>query len=253
VNHKIILCVTATAALALTACKAEQGGTAAATGTGGPVEAVSAPNGGDWSTIVAATPEGGFVMGNPNAAVKLVEFGSMTCPHCRDFDEVAMKPLTEQYVKTGKVSFEFRNFVTNPYDLAASIVARCGGPSSFFGLTRQLYAEQTEWIAKAQSATPAQMEAIGALPQQQQLGEIAKLAGFPQWASMRGLPAAKLNACLADPNAPTQMVQMQTDAVNDFKIPGTPSFLLNGKLIEIKPGSTSWSQVDAALKAAIGG
>ena len=62
---------------------------------GGPVEAVPAPNGGDWSTIVSATPEGGFVMGNPNAPVKLVEFGSMTCPHCAEFDEAAMKPLTD--------------------------------------------------------------------------------------------------------------------------------------------------------------
>lgn len=251
--HKSILCGVAAAAFSVTACNAEQAGNGTAVGSGGPVAAVPAPNGGDWTTVVAATPEGGFVMGNPKAAVKLVEFGSMTCPHCRDFDEAAMKPLTEQYVKSGRVSLEFRNFVTNPYDLAASIVARCGGPSSFFGLTRQLYAEQTEWIAKAQSATPAQMQAIGALPQQQQLAEIAKLAGFPQWAAMRGLPAAKLNACLADPNAPTQMVQMQTDAVNDFEIQGTPSFLLNGKLIEIKPGSTPWSQVETALKGALGG
>ncbi len=97
------------------------------------------------------------------------------------------------------------------------------------------------------------MQAIGALPQEQQLAEIAKLAGFPQWAAMRGLPAAKLNACLADPNAPTKLVQMQTDAVNDFNIPGTPSFLINGKLVEIKPGSTPWQQVEAALKAALGG
>lgn len=251
--HKSILCGVAAAAFTMTACNAEQSGNGATVATGGPVEVVPAPNGGDWSTIVAQTPEGGFVMGNPNAAVKLVEFGSMTCPHCREFDEAAMKPLTEQYVKSGKVSLEFRNFVTNPYDLAASIVARCGGPSSFFGLTRQLYAEQPDWIAKAQSADPAQMQAIGALPQEQQLAEIAKLAGFPQWAAMRGLPAAKLNACLADPNAPTKLVQMQTDAVNDFNIPGTPSFLINGKLVEIKPGSTPWQQVEAALKAALGG
>lgn len=251
--HKSILCGVAAAALAMTACNSEQGSSGATIGSGGPVEAVPAPNGGDWSTMVAQTPEGGFVMGNPNAAVKLVEFGSMTCPHCREFDEAAMKPLTEQYVKSGKVSLEFRNFVTNPYDLAASIVARCGGPSSFFGLTRQLYAEQPEWIAKAQSADPAQMQAIGALPQEQQLAEIAKLAGFPQWAAMRGLPAAKLNACLADPEAPTKLVQMQSDAVSDFNIPGTPSFLINGKLVEIKPGSTPWAQVETALKAALGG
>lgn len=252
--HKSLLCGIAAATVAITGCKAEQGGSGAPVAAGGPVEAVPAPNGGDWSTIVAATPEGGFVMGNPKAAVKLVEFGSMTCPHCREFDETAMKPLIDQYVKSGRVSFEFRNYVLNGYDMAASIVARCGGPSSFFGLTRQLYAEQPEWIAKAQSASPEQMQAISALPQQQQLAEIAKLAGFPQWAAMRGLPAAKTNACLTDPNAPTKLVQMQTDATTAFPdLRGTPSFVVNGKLLEIKPGSTPWSQVEAALKAALGG
>ena len=252
--HKSILCGVAAAAFAVSACNAEKSGNAVTAATGGPIEAVPAPNGGDWSTIVAATPEGGFVMGNPKAAVKLIEFGSMTCPHCREFDEAAMKPLTGQYVRSGKVSFEFRNYVLNGYDMAASVVARCGGPSSFFGLTRQLYADQPEWIAKSQSASPAQMQAIAALPQQQQLAEIAKLAGFPQWAAMRGLPAAKTNACLADPDAPTKLVQMQTDALAAYpELPGTPSFVLNGKMLEIKPGSTPWQQVEIALKAALGG
>ena len=73
------------------------------------------PNNGDWTTIVAQTPEGGFLMGNPNAKVKLVEFGSMTCPHCAEFDETACKPLIDNYVKTGLVSCEFRNFVRDPY------------------------------------------------------------------------------------------------------------------------------------------
>ena len=61
-----------------------------------------------WST---ATPEGGFLMGNPNADVKLVELGSMTCPHCAEFAEQADQKLINDYVKSGRVSFEFRNFV----------------------------------------------------------------------------------------------------------------------------------------------
>ena len=252
-NHKSLLCGLAAASLALTACDSEQGGTGGAIGSSGPVEAVPAPNGGDWSTIVTETPEGGFLMGNPKAAVKLVEFGSMTCPHCRDFDEAAMKPLTDNYVKTGRVSFEFRNYVRDPYDMAASVVARCAGPSGFFGFTRQLYADQPEWIAKAQNADPARLQALSALPPAQQLGEVAKLAGFPEYAAMRGLPSAKLNARLADPNTPTKLVQMQTDATSTYDVPGTPSFLVNGKLIEIEPGSSTWSQVEAALKSAIGG
>ena len=66
-------------------------------------------------------------MGNPNAEVKLVEFGSMTCPHCAEFDEQGGKPLIDNYVKNGQVSFEFRNFVRDPFDMTASLIARCGG------------------------------------------------------------------------------------------------------------------------------
>ena len=70
---------------------------------------------------------------------------------------------------------------------------------------------------------------------------------------MRGLPAAKLNACLADPNAPTQLVQMQTDAMAQFPdFPGTPTFIQNGKMIEIKPGTSVWSQVESSINAALG-
>ncbi|MCA1653471.1 MAG: DsbA family protein, partial [Sphingomonadales bacterium] len=88
---------------------------------------VAAPNGGDWTTVVSRTPAGGFVMGNPNAKVKLIEYGSLTCPHCAEFEEKGGKPLIDNYVKKGLVSFEFRNFVRDPYDITAALIARCGG------------------------------------------------------------------------------------------------------------------------------
>ena len=93
----------ASAALLATACNAEKG---AANSSGPEVTAkpVPAPNNGDWSTIVSATPEGGFVMGNPNAKVKLVEFGSLTCPHWAEFEEKGGKALVDNYVKKGLVS-----------------------------------------------------------------------------------------------------------------------------------------------------
>lgn len=253
--HKSILCTVAAAAFTLAACESkpnETGGSAI--GGGAPVKAVAAPNGGDWSKTVAQSPEGGFVMGNPKAAVKLVEFASMTCPHCREFEETGVQPLIDNYVKTGRVSYEFRNYVMNPYDMAASVVARCAGPSGFFGLTRQLYADQPEWIAKAQSADPAKLQALAALAPNAQLAEVAKLAGFPQYAAMRGLPSAKLDACFADPATPTKLVQMQTDATTAYPdFPGTPTFVINGKMVEIKVGSTAWSQLEKSLKSVVGG
>ena len=79
--------------------------------------------------MVVRTPEGGYLMGNPKANVKLIEFGSMTCPHCAEFEEQRGEQLIDTYVKSGRVSYEFRNFVRDPFDLAASLIARCGGRS----------------------------------------------------------------------------------------------------------------------------
>ena len=230
------------------ACNAEKG--SEATTSSAPIKPIKAPNNGDWSAMVAETPEGGFVMGNPNAPVKLVEYGSMTCPHCAEFQEKGEKTLIDKYVKSGQVSFEFRNYVRDPYDLAASLIARCGGSSSFFGLTRGLFAEQKDWIGKIQAAPADQQQALMGLPPQQQFGAIAKLAGLQQWAAMRGVPSAKSAACLADEAATAKLVQMNTDATTQYpQFPGTPTFIINGTMLE---QTATWEKLEPKLRAAIG-
>ena len=243
------LLLAATATLASSACNADKGGnTTTAAGTGTTATPVAAPNNGDWSSLVTQTPEGGFLMGNPDAKVRLVEFGSMTCPHCAEFDETAVKPLIENYVKKGLVSFEFRNYVRDPYDITASLVARCGGAASFFGLTRGFFAEQKDWIGKIQAADPAVMNGLQAMSPQQQFKTIADLAGFPAFAAMRGVPKAKTAACLADPAAASQLVQMNSDATSTYNIAGTPSFLINGELVE---NAAAWQLLEPAIQAAL--
>ncbi len=236
------------AILATAACNADKGKDASSA-PAVTAKPVAAPNNGDWSEIVSPTPEGGFVMGNPNAAVKLVEFGSMTCPHCAEFDASGVKPLVDNYVKKGLVSFEFRNFVRDPYDLTASLIARCGGAASFFGLTRSLYTDQPNWITQIQAADPAKMQALQAMSPQAQFAAIADFAGFPAYAAMRGLPKARTQACLADPAAASQLVQMNSDATSGFQIPGTPAFVINGKLVE---GAANWPSLEPRLREALG-
>jgi protein-disulfide isomerase len=89
------------ASFATAACNAEKGADKGAAASG-PVKPVAPPENGDWTTIVSQTAEGGFLMGNPNATVKIVEFGSMTCPHCAEFDAEGAKPLIDNYVKAGR-------------------------------------------------------------------------------------------------------------------------------------------------------
>ncbi len=243
------LLVTAAAILAATACNADNGNTAAGAASPAAAAPVAAPKDGDWSAIVSQTAAGGFLMGNPAAKVKLVEYGSMTCHYCADFEEQGGKPLVDNYVKKGLVSFEFRNFVRDPYDLAASLIARCGGTTSFFGLTRAFYADQEGWMAKLQAADPAAMQALQSQPPQQQFKAIAEMAGFPAFVAMRGLPRKKTEACLADPAGASKLVEMNSDASANYNLAGTPTFLIDDKIVE---GNT-WKLLEPAIKTALGG
>jgi protein-disulfide isomerase len=249
-NLPLLLAVTALAATS--ACTKKAGDTptpAAAAASSAPTVAVAPPASGDWTEAVAPTAAGGFVMGNPDAKVKLVEYGSMTCPHCAAFDKEGVPTLLANYVKNGKVSWEFRNFVRDPYDLTASLIARCNGAKSVFGLTRAIYAAQPEWIAKLQIVPPATMEALSKLPPAQQFPAYAKAAGFQQFAAMRGVPVTKTDACLTDTKEIDRLVQMNSDAVSQYNVPGTPTFLINNTVV---PDTATWELLEPKIKAALG-
>ena len=203
--------------------------------------------------MVTPTTAGGFLMGDPKAKVQLIEFGSMTCPACGQFDETGVQPLIDKYVKTGQVGFEFRNYVRDPFDLAAALVARCNGAQGFFPLTRALYKDQANWLQRLSNISPEQQQALQNLPPQQQFLEVAKLAGFQQWAAMRGVPTAKSTSCLSNEQEVNRLVQMTSDAGSQFDVPGTPSFVINGKLVDPpERGKSNWESLEAKLRAALG-
>jgi protein-disulfide isomerase len=180
----------------------------------------------------------------------------MTCPHCRAFDETGVTPLTQKYVKPGKISYEFHNYVRDPFDIAASLIARCNGAKSFFPLARALYKDQPNWVAKIQAAPPAQLEALQNLGPDKQFLEIAKVADLQKWAAMRGVPTAKSTACLTNQASINQLVQMDSDVTAKYPdFPGTPTFIINGKLVELGPVTEAqvWPALESKIKAAMGG
>jgi len=233
----------ATAAIfASAACNAEKGTNV---DTNAPIEAVAAPNGGDWTKTVVATEEGGFLMGNPNADVKLIEYGSLTCPHCAEFAEKGAPQLIDKYVKTGRVSFEFRNFLRDGLDMSMALVARCGGPERFFSLSDAMYKDQRSFFERAQAATPEQQQAASSSP-----AGFAELAGLQQWAAQRRVPSAQSNACLADQATQDKLVQVSNDVQTQFPgFSGTPSFVINGKLLE---KTATWDALEPQIRDALG-
>lgn len=228
--------------LALAACSEPN-----ATNTSSPVAAVNPPPGTEWVTTVSATPDGGFVMGNPKAPIKLVEYASLSCSHCAEFSEKASEPLKSRYVSTGKVSYELRNYVRDPLDMTVTLVARCGGPGPFFPLTEQLYTQQAGWFEKMQTLAPAEQQAIAALPTAKQFGAFAQLLGLEDFARQRGLTTERLNACFVDNAEIEKLVKMRDRANSEFNLQGTPTFLINGQTV---PETATWELLEPKLKAA---
>jgi protein-disulfide isomerase len=201
----------------------------------------------DWSRTVVATPEGGFRMGNPAAKVKLVEYGSLTCGHCANFARAGMASLVGTYVRSGRVSYEYRNYILNGLDVAASLVARCGGAGRFFPVADKLYATQAQWMGRVTALTAAQKAQMNALPENQRLGRMAELAGIPQLAAQNGIPLLQAKRCLGDQAGLDRLAKI-AEAAEAQGVSGTPTFFFNGANI----GTQTWATLEPILREGAG-
>ena len=218
----------------------------AASGAAKPAHAAAAkPR--DWPAVVRMTPEGGFVMGNPDAKVKLVEYGSLACPHCRHFEETGYKPLVQNYVRTGEVSYEFRNLLLNGPDISVSLLTRCAGAAKFFPMAEAVYAAQPQWEDRLVKMSDADKAAIEKMTDEQRIVRFAEIGGMPAIASKFGLNVARARQCLTDKNGLQRLLAI-SKAANDKGIHQTPTFIINGKVSD----ATLWEQLEPQLKDALG-
>ncbi|HTI31499.1 MAG TPA: thioredoxin domain-containing protein [Sphingomonas sp.] len=197
----------------------------------------------DWTRRVAVTPTGSYVLGNPAAKVRLVEYLSYTCPHCAHFAKESAVPLRQSYIRTGKVSVELRNAVRDGLDLTAAILVHCGPPASFFARHEAVFANQEAMFAKieawqAANPAPATMDAA--------VKAFAGGAGLSGLMVRQGIPIARQNQCLADPKLRAMLVAQTKEAFEVRKIDGTPTFLLDGEQF----GGT-WATVEPKLRAKV--
>ena len=242
----VSLALASAAALALTACGSGDDAVPAAGGQAAdPIAAVAAPAGTTWSQTVTATPDG-FVMGNPDAPLKLVEFGSFTCSHCAEFSAASHEPLKRDFIDTGRVSFELRPFVRDPLDLMLATTAVCAGAERFFPLSEAIFAAQNELIGGAQAA-PNAAQTIANLPEAERFPSLARAWGLDRFFAARGLTAADVNRCLADTAALEAREASARRNGEQYEIAGTPSFLLNGTLLQ---NVGTWEQLRERLQAA---
>ena len=237
---------TGTLAFALLLAGCGGGDSANQTAPSGPpqLEQIPAPNNGNWAEVVTRTEEGGIMMGNPEAPVKLVEYASMTCPVCARFSVEGSEALRDTYVRSGQVSWEFRNFVLNGPDMALSILSRCLPDAAFFPTVEQIFTQQQELMGRIDDE---EAQRIGAMPPEQQLAPIARAMELDTFFARRGLPEARFNQCLTT-DAARELSEANSRAAEERQVNSTPTFFLNGERMDV----TAWSAVEPALRQALG-
>ena len=155
--------------------------------------------------LMVPPPLGDRVLGKEDAPVTVVEYASMTCPHCAHFHETTYPELKKRYIDTGKVRFIFREFPLDPLAAGASMLARCADKEQFFPLIETLFQQQSKWAVEKP------------IPQ---LLAIAKQAGFSE---------EKFKACLSDQKMLDAMQAEQKRATDKFQVNSTPTLFVNGK------------------------
>lgn len=201
----------------------------------------------DWARTVTRTAEGTFVQGNPAAKVKVVEYLSLTCPHCALFEKEGIPPFTAKYVRTGLASYEVRHAIRDPFDMAATVLARCAGPAGFFAVVPAVYAEQDGWLGKG-SAWVETKPPLDGLKPDQALTRIAAGAGLDDLFRHHGLSAQRQAACLAAAGEEERLAKASDAIWQSPGFPGTPAFDINGARAS---GVRTWADLDAQITAAL--
>jgi len=201
----------------------------------------------DWTRTFTTTPTGAFVMGNPKAAVKLVEQISYTCPHCSHFTIAAADPLRRDYVTSGKTSVEVRHAVRDRLDFTATLLARCGGAGRFFHTSEVIMAAQPEWVAQGAQFEQTQSAKLNGLSVTDSAKMLAQASGLSALMREQGFTDGQINACLADAKQQKLIGEMANQAWKVKKISGTPAFMINGRDLA---DTFTWAALEPQLRAA---
>jgi len=201
---------------------------------------------GNWQSQITRT-ERGHLIGNPKAKTQLIEFISYTCPHCADFAAQGEPALDLAAITPGKVGLEVRPVIRNALDLTLSLLAGCGDPSGFKGRHQTLMLSQTDWLAKARNA-PQTQQAIWARGDQASRMNAASALGLSDLLVRRGQSQAEINTCVMDDTAARKLMESGAADRAEFAVPGTPSFVLDGKLLD---GVHGWQALYPVLSAKI--
>jgi protein-disulfide isomerase len=163
------------------------------------------------------------ILGKTDAPVTIIEYASLTCPHCAAFEKDILPKIKSEWIDTGKAKLVFRDFPLDGSALKAAIVARCAPPERFYGFIGVLFAQQGSW-GLAQDPVPG-------------ISRIAKLGGMSD---------DQVQACLKDDALQNKVLAGRLAAEQQYQVESTPTFFINGK----KVVGAKEEDIVAAIKSA---
>jgi len=167
--------------------------------------------------LMQPNPLGEMAIGTDSAPITVIEYASMTCPHCAHFSETTFPELKKRYIDTGKVRFIFREFPLDRLAFAGFLLARCVPSDKYFPMIETLFAQQRDWVVQSPL---------------QPMRAIAKQAGVSQEA---------FDACLEDRKLIEGIEKVRSQAADKFGVNSTPTFFVNGKRL---PGALSIEEME---------
>jgi protein-disulfide isomerase len=166
------------------------------------------------------------ILGKPDAPVTIVEYASLTCPHCAHFATEVLPKLKPKWIDNGKAKLVLRDYPLDEPALRAAMVARCAPADKFYALIDTFFGAQQQWVfAKDYKAALARLALLG------------------------GINKPQFDACLADKPGEEKVLKSRLDATQQLGVNSTPTFFINGVKFE---GAPEEDALDAALSKAAG-
>ena len=166
------------------------------------------------------------ILGKPDAPVTIIEYASLTCPHCGHFAVDVLPKLKAKWIDTGKARLILRDYPLDEPAMRAAMIARCAPPAKFYAFIDTFFQDQQQWVmSKDHDAALARLALLG------------------------GMNKTQFDACLANKSVEDKVLQSRLVATKDLGVDATPTFFINGIKFD---GAPEEDAMDAAISKAYG-
>ena len=166
------------------------------------------------------------ILGNPQAPITIVEYASLTCPHCAHFANDVLPEIKKEWIDTGKAKLVLRDFPLDEPALRAAMIARCAPPERYYAFADTFFAAQEKWVRSTDY--------------REALARLAKLGGMGQ---------AEFDTCITNTELENKIVEGRLRATQELEVTSTPTFFVNGNKLAGAPTKEEFDKLLSGLAA----